>query len=147
MIALNSICIGQPQDFLIAEATDEVIVHQSSRLHVRIRDRRADKAESPLLEILAQCLGFGGARWNLSRSFPSAEFGFPADEPPAVGVKVAELFLDLEKRTSIAHRGLDLHPVADDLRISQKGPDLFLGIARDLLGIEPVKCAPITFPL
>src|SRR6201982_627545 len=105
------------QDFVIAEATDEVIVHQSSRLHVRIRDRRADKAESPLLEILAQCLGFGGSRWNLSRNFPAAAFGLPADEPPAIGVKAAELFLDLEKRASIAHRGLDLHAVADDLRI------------------------------
>jgi PAS domain-containing protein len=40
---------------------------------------------------------------------PAAEFGLPADEPPAVGVKAAELLLDFEKRTSIAHRGLDLH--------------------------------------
>src|SRR5260370_1477642 len=67
------------QDFLIAEASNEVIVHQSSRLHVRRRDRRADKAESPLLEILAQCLGFGGSRWNLSRSFPAAEFPLRAN--------------------------------------------------------------------
>src|SRR6202171_5709429 len=139
MIALNSICIGNLcEDFLIAEATDEVIVHQSSRLHVRIRDRRAYKAESPLLEILAQCLGFGGSRWNLSRSLPAAEFGLPADEPPAVGVKAAELFLDLEERTSIAHRGLDLHAVADDLRISQKAPDGLFGIASYTLGLAAV---------
>src|SRR5882762_4713175 len=119
---MYSIECSLTQEFLIAEATDEVIVHQSSRLHVRIRDCWPDEAESPQLEILAQCLGFGGSRWNLSRSLPAAEFGLPADEPPAVGVKAAELFLDFEKRTSIAHRGLDLHAVADNLRISQKAP-------------------------
>ena len=92
-----------------------MIVHQSSRLHVRICDCWANEAESPLLEILAQCLGFGGSRWNLSRSLPAADFGLPVDEPPAVGVKAAELCLDFEKRTSIAHRGLDLRPRTEDL--------------------------------
>src|ERR1700730_12835953 len=101
-----SVC-NLTQEFPIAEATDEVIVHQSSRLHIRIRDCWPDEAESPLLEILAQCLGFGGSRWNLLRSFPTAEFGLPANEPPAVGVKAAELFPDLEKGTSIAHSGFD----------------------------------------
>ena len=74
-----------------------MIVHQSSCLHVRIRDRRADEAESPQLEILAECHGFGRSPWNLSRSFAAVEFGLPADEPLAVAVKVAELLLDLEK--------------------------------------------------
>src|SRR5260221_14708581 len=81
------------QEFPIAEANDEVIVHQSSRLHVRICDCWANEAESPLLEILAQCLGFGRSRWNLSRSLPAADFGLPVDERPAVGVKPAELGL------------------------------------------------------
>src|SRR5260370_27157361 len=103
----------------MAKTTGKVIVPQSGRLHVRIRARWPDEAESSLLQILAQCLGFGGNRWNLLRSFPSAKFGLPADEPPAVGVKAAELFLDLEERTSIAHRGLDLQAVADDLRIPE----------------------------
>jgi len=44
------------QDFLIAEATDEVIIYQSSRLHIRICDHWADEAEPPLLKILAQYL-------------------------------------------------------------------------------------------
>src|SRR5712671_1236981 len=144
---MYSIKCSLTQESLIAEATDEVIVHQSSRLHVRICDCWPDETKSPLLEILAQCLGFGGGRWNLSRGLPAAEFGLPADEPPAVGVKAAELFLDLEKRTSIAHRGLDLHAVADNLRIYQKAPGLFLGIARDPLGIEAVERPPIAFPL
>src|SRR5579862_9706827 len=101
------------QDFLIAEATDEVIVYQTSRLHVRVRDRWPDEAESSLLEILAQYFGFGRSRWDLRRSFPAAEFGLPVDEPPAVGVKNAELLLDFQERTSVAHRSLDLQPVTD----------------------------------
>jgi hypothetical protein len=59
---MYSIKCSLTQEFLIAEATDEVIVHQSSRLHVRMCDCWPDEAESPLLEILAQCLGFGGSR-------------------------------------------------------------------------------------
>src|SRR5882672_7224809 len=96
---------------------------------------------------LRSLLNASDSGWNLSRSLPVAEFGLPDDEPPAVGVKAAELFLDFEKRTSIAHRGLDLHAVADNLRISQKAPGLFLGIARYPLGIEVVERPPITFPL
>jgi len=124
-----------------------VIVHQSSRLHVGIPDCWPDETESPLLEIFAQRLGFRGRSWNLARSFPASEYGRPSDKPPAVGVKAAELLLDLENRASIPHRGLDFHSVANDLRISQKGPNFSLGIARDLLGIEPVERPPVTFPL
>src|SRR4029077_16927547 len=40
----------------IAEAIDKVIVYHSNRLHVGINDRRTDKAESPALEVLAECL-------------------------------------------------------------------------------------------
>ena len=87
------------QEFLIAEASDEVIVYQARRLHVRVRDRWPDEAESPLLEILAECFGFGRSCRDLSGSFPAAEFGLSVNEPPAVGVKNAELLLDLEKRT------------------------------------------------
>src|SRR5579864_1180669 len=95
-------------DLPITKTIDEMIVHQSSRLQVRIRDRRPNEAESPLLEILAECVRFGRSRRNLSRSFPAVLFGLSADETPAVGVKAAELFLDLEKCACVAHRGFDL---------------------------------------
>jgi hypothetical protein len=140
-------CSNLMKDLSVTEAIDEVIVHHSNRLHECINDRRADKAESPVFEILAECLGFGRSRGNLSRSSPAVEFGPSADEPPAVGVKVPELFLDLEKRACVANRGLDLHPVAYDLRIMYKPLDLSLGKARDFLGIEFVERATITFPL
>src|ERR1700758_5227030 len=134
-------------DLPITKTIDEVIVYHTNRLHVRVNDRWANEAESPVLEILAECLGFGRSRGNLSRSFPAVEFGPPADEPPAVGVKLLKLFLDLEKCACVADCGLDLHPVADDFRIRYKPVDLSLGIARDFLGIEVVEGATITFPL
>src|ERR1700737_1095022 len=99
-----------PLDLPITETIDEVIVHHSDGLHVRISDRRADEAESPVLEILAECLGFGRSRRNLARSFPAVELGPSADEMPTVRVKVPELLLDLKKCACVVHCGFDLHP-------------------------------------
>src|SRR5258708_35055369 len=148
MIAVNSGRIGRLLvDLPITVTIDEVIVHHSDGLHVRISDRRADEAESAVLEILAECLGFGRSRGNLASSSPAVELGPSADEMPTVGVKVPELLLDLEKCARVAHRGFDLLPIADDLWIRYKCLDFSLGIARDFLGIEFVERATITFPL
>jgi len=46
-------------DLAITKTIDEVIVYHSNRLHVRINDRRAYETESPLFEVLAECIGFG----------------------------------------------------------------------------------------
>ena len=46
-------------DFPISEAADEVIVHHADGLHVRVNDGRTDEAESAVLEILAERVGFG----------------------------------------------------------------------------------------
>src|SRR6267154_5414929 len=134
-------------DLPIPETIDDVIVHHSNRLHVGINDRRADEAESAVLEVLAECLGFGRSRWNLPRSLPAVKLGPPADKTPAVGVKVPELFLDFEECPCVPHCGFDLHPVANDLRIRCKLLDLSLGVVRDFLRIEFVERAAITFPL
>src|SRR5882672_9658206 len=134
-------------DLPITETLDEVIVHHSNRLHVRIDDRRADEAESPVLEVLAECVGFGRSRRNLSYRLPSVKLGPPADKTPAVGVKVLELFLDFEECACVAHCGFDLHPVANDLRIRYKLLDLSFGVARNFLRVEFVERAAITFPL
>ena len=49
----------EPTNLSIPETVDEVIVHHPDSLHVRINDRRADEAESPNFEILAERIGFG----------------------------------------------------------------------------------------
>src|SRR5216683_733537 len=133
-------------DLPITETIDQVIVYHSNRLHVRIHDRGADEAESPVFEVLTECDGFGRSRWNLPRSLPMVELGPPADKAPAVGVKVPELFLDCEKCACVAHCGFDLHPVANDLRIRCKGVDSPFGVASDCLRIEGIERAAIPFP-
>src|SRR5882672_10977402 len=124
---------------------DEVIVYHSDRLHVRINDRGADEAESPVFEVLTECDRFGRRRWNLPRSLPVVELGPPADKTPTVGVKIPGLFLDGEKCACVAHGSFDLHPVANDLRVGGKTLDSSLGVARDLRRIEVVERAAIAF--
>src|SRR5258708_5389204 len=131
----------------ITETIDEVIVYHSNRLHVRINDRGADEAESPVFEVLTECDGFGRSRWNLPRNLPVVHLGPAADETPAIGVKVSELFADCEKCACVAHCGFDLHPVADDLRIRCKTLDSPVGVESDFLRIEVIEGAAISFPL
>src|SRR5438034_10404668 len=97
------------------------------RHHLPIRESQDDEAESPALEVLAECVGFGRSRWNLPRSLPVVKLGPPADKTPAVGVEVPELFLDFEECACVAHCGFDLHAVANDRGIRLRLLDLPLG--------------------
>ena len=101
-IALNSVCIGNlTHNLSVAETFDEVVVYHSGRLHVGIHDRRPDEAKAAVFEILAECLGFGRSRRNLADSFPAVQLRLPTHEPPAVGIKVPELFLNLERERGL----------------------------------------------
>src|SRR5260370_19047130 len=72
--------------------------------------------------------------------------GYAADNAPAVGVKVPELFLDFEQSACVTHCGFDLHPVADDLRIRCKTLDSPFAVTNDFLRIEVIERAAIPFP-
>src|SRR5258708_8286852 len=133
-------------DLAITKTIDEVIVYHSNRLHVRINDRRAYETESALLEVFAECIGFGRGRRNLPRRLPAVKLRPPVDKTPAIGVKITELFLGFEKGTRISHRRFDLHPVANNPQIRSKLLDSCLGVVRDLLRIEFVECTTITLP-
>src|SRR5439155_16027428 len=102
-----------PPNFSISETVDKMIVHHADRLHVRINNRRTDKAESSALEILAERVGFERGRWNLPHRLPPIRLRSTIDKPPAIGVKTSELFLNCEKRPRVAYRGFDFHPVSD----------------------------------
>ena len=104
-------------DLPIAETIDEVIVYHSNCLHVGIHDRRTDETESATLKVLAKRIGFDRSRGNLSHDLPPVKLWLSVNETPAIGVEASKLFLDFEKRPCVAHRGLDLHSVANDLRI------------------------------
>src|SRR5437870_12672224 len=82
-----------------------------------------------------------------STLFPYTTLFRSADNAPAVGVKVSELFLDFEKCASVAHCGVDLHPVANDLRIRCKTLDSPFEVESDFLRIEVSERAAIPFSL
>ena len=46
-------------DLAIREAIDEVIIYHSDGLHVGINDCQTNETESAMLEVLAECIGFG----------------------------------------------------------------------------------------
>ena len=50
---------GSLPDLAITKTIDEVIVYHSDGLHVGINDRRTNETESAMLEVPAECIGFG----------------------------------------------------------------------------------------
>src|SRR6266436_2599712 len=104
-------------DLPITETIDEMIVYHSNGLHVGIHDRRTNETESATLKVLAERIGLDRSRGNLPHDLPPVKLWLSVNETPAIGVEASKLFLDFEKRPCVAHRGLDLHSVANDLRI------------------------------
>ena len=72
------------------------------------------------------------------------ELGPPVDKPPAIGIKTAKLFTNLEELTGIGHRGFDLHPVTNDLRITDETANSLVGVASDLFWVEFVEGTSIS---
>jgi hypothetical protein len=72
------------------------------------------------------------------------ELGPPVDKPPAIGIKTAKLFTNLEERTGIGHRGFDLHPVTNDLRITDETANSLVGVASDLFWVKFVEGTSIS---
>src|SRR6202171_5163126 len=75
------------------------------------------------------------------------EFGSSIDQPPAIGIKTPELFLNCEKRPRVAYRSFDFHPVPNDCRIQCELLNSFLGIPRHSPRIELAEGMAISFPL
>ena len=86
---------GRPggRDFGVAEAADEVVVHEAGRLQVRVDDRGAHEAEAPPAQVLAQCLGLGGRRQAAARCPPAVHLRTAADEAPDVVVERTDTLL------------------------------------------------------
>src|SRR5437667_10933311 len=101
----------------ITETIDEMIVYHSDGLHVGIHDRRTNKTESATLEVLAEGIGFERSCRDLSHDLPPVKLWLSVNETPGIGVEASEFLLDCEKRARVAHGGLNLHAVANDLRI------------------------------
>src|SRR5258708_7951799 len=104
-------------DLPITETIDEVIVYHSDGLHVGINDCRTNETESATLKVLAERIGLDRSCRNLSHDLPPVKLWPSVNETPAIGVEASELFLDFEKRACVAHGRLNLHTLANDLRI------------------------------
>src|SRR6266404_1335435 len=50
---------GSLPDLTITETIDEVIVYHADGLHMSVHDRRTNETESAMLEVPAECIGFG----------------------------------------------------------------------------------------
>src|SRR6185369_4747072 len=130
-------------DLSMSETTNEVVVHHAGGLHVRVNDRRADEAESSVLEVLAERIGLRRSCRNLSHRLPTIELWLTVDEAPTIRIEASKLLLDGQKRAGVAYRGFDLLPIADDLWVGYKFLDIPLGVARNFCRIEFVECAAI----
>jgi hypothetical protein len=50
---------GSLPDLAITKTNDEVIVYHADGLHMGVHDRRTNETESAMLEVPAECIGFG----------------------------------------------------------------------------------------
>lgn len=132
-------------DLRIPETAHEMIVDHSGGLHVRVNDRRSYEPEPTLLEILAERIGFGRGRRNLAGRFPPVQLWPAIDEPPAVRIETAKLFLNGEKFLRVPNCGFDFHPVSNDRGVRQDFFDPLRRKTRHFIRIEAAKRPTVTF--
>ena len=75
------------QKLPVPKARDEVVVHQTDRLHVCVDDCGAHEAEAPSLEVLAELVGFTRRCRDLTHACAAADPRVAADESPAVRIE------------------------------------------------------------
>jgi hypothetical protein len=88
----------------MSEAVDDVIVHHSDGLHVRIDDRRTDEGEATALQILAHRIGFSGAGGDVTYGTATISLWATADEAPLICLEAAEFRLHIEERPCVLDR-------------------------------------------
>src|SRR3981081_3507899 len=82
--------------FRKAKAADQVIVHQTCRLHECITDCRADKLKAAALQIAAHGFSFGTPGRNLASLGPAVDDWPAINKPPKIRVQGAECLLYLQ---------------------------------------------------
>src|SRR6266481_5735875 len=105
---------------LVAEATHQVVVHQTGGLHERVDNCRTDKPKAALLQIFAQGRRQRRHGWQLLVLFPFVLNGRTAHELPHVFVEAPNLLLHLKERLSVRHRCGNFQTVADNFRIGEE---------------------------
>ena len=99
--------------FFIAKTSDNMVVHQSARLHVRVHDSAADECEAALFQIHTQCVRLLGCCRQFFECFPGVDDRFVMHKGPDVRVKTAECLLDCKEVFGVGDCSFDFETVAD----------------------------------
>ena len=83
------------QNWLTTKATLRMVIDHAGGLHMGIDYRRSDEFEATLFEIFTQGVRLAAGGRIIFQCFKTIDDRLAANEAPDVGVKVAELFLDL----------------------------------------------------
>ena len=137
----------KPTDWSISEATHQMVVDHSCRLHEGVTDGGADKAEAASLEVLAHRVGGFGLGRHVLHTLPRVPERAPSDEPPDVIVERAEFLLYLQKRPCVRYARLDLQTVPDDARIGEQSVHLSRVVTRNTPWVEPRERSPVVLTL
>jgi hypothetical protein len=132
---------------IVTVTTDQMVVHQSGRLHEGVADRRSDKTKATLFQRFRKGIRFRSAGRNVALTTPSVLFRCLFDEAPDEPIETAELFLDGQQRAGIADGALDLEAIANDGGVGEQGFDAPAVESCDACRIEIGKGSPITVAL
>src|SRR5262249_36589132 len=113
--------------------------------HKGVADRRSDKREAALLQILAHRVALLRARRHLV--LPTILYRSASNETPDKRVERAEFFLYRQERLRIRYRRIHLQPIAHDAGILHQRRDLGFAIPRYLLRVEAIEDLAITLAL
>ena len=133
-------------DLRVAKTVASMIVDHPHRLHERVADRRPDKAEPPLLQGPAHCLGLIGFSGDLCQRSERAPPGLSVNELPEKFFERCPFGPKIPHGPRVRDRRGDLCPIANDAGVGQEARAIRFAVGRDLLDPEVVKCLPIGCP-
>src|SRR3977135_4498874 len=100
-----------------------MVIHQSSRLHEGVADRRSDKTKALLLQRFRKGIRLCGAGRDVALTTPSVLFRRLFDEAPDESIETAELLLDRQQRAGVADGALHFEAIANDGGVGEQGFD------------------------
>src|SRR5579872_1510173 len=127
-------------------ATNHMIVDETARLHERVADPRADKAEPSFAQRFTHRLGFlRGVRYAACAK--AIDPRLSADERPQIPIEAAVLPDDFGDGACVGDGGHDLGAVAHDSGLAHQPGDLRCLEARHARRIEPGECFAVVLAL
>src|SRR3989304_5299402 len=98
----------------MSKAVDQMIVHQTDRLHEGIADRRTDETEAAPAKLMAEGFRLARPGGNLAEAPPAILDRFAAGEGPEEAIEAARVAPHDQECLGVGDRRFDLEPIADD---------------------------------